>query len=146
MSQQNGTPSVPLDKCFNCKEYKPSSLSVKFQTIDSDSKSKNHPLEVDKRPFKNVFLLTEIPAATDLKPTGSERRGRSRANTGEPLSESEIMLHIDTTGRVKKAFPEFFPRDELLCRYTDFQPLHRANADPILCSWMVFFGRQTTKF
>lgn len=145
MSQQNGTPSAQLDKCFNSKEYKPSSLSVKLQPIYSDSRATNHPFEEHKRHLKKISFLTEIPAAADLKPTGTERRGKSRANIGEPLSESEIMLHIDSTGRVKKAFPEFFPRDELLCHYTDFQPLHRANADPILCSWMVLFGRQTTK-
>ena len=150
--QQKEIPSEQLEKAFNitvdpiAKESGPSSLPVKCQTLRTDNMSENRHSEGDKRYWRKVSFLTELPCADNFKSTGTEVQcWKSLSDVINPLSESEIVLRVDTTNSVKLAFPEFFPRDEMFCYNSDLQPLHRANADPILCSWMLLFGKQTIR-
>ena len=87
-----------------------------------------------------VLLLKEFPPPENSKSTGSKCQEASLEE--RPLTKFDIVLH--EVSSAKLAFPEFFPRDKMFCYHTDLEPFD-AKADPILCSWMLFFGHQQAK-
>ena len=94
-----------------------------------------------ERDLKKVSLLKVMSRPQRFKSTGGGLQKAFRDD--EPLSESKILLQEDAS--VRLMFPEFFPRDKMLCYHADFETPHQIKADPILCSWMLLFGHQTTK-
>lgn len=97
--------------------------------------------ELDKSYRGKIYLPTKVSSPRKFKSNGAQRQETPRDD--KLVSASEILLHEDTSA--KFMFPEFFPRDKMISFHAEFELLHRIQADPILCSWMLFFGHQTTK-
>ena len=156
-------PVIPLLDDSDVKLVFPLPRSVQFQQLGNHGflrQSSQLLTEIpsaakSKSTVSNSRQCSEIPSAAKSKSTVSNSRQCSEilsaaksksavSNSRQRSRKEKLATQLFQGFSAEQMFPEFFPRGQMFSYHADLKPLD-AQTDPILWSWMLFFGRQTTK-